>query len=56
MVPRLTSTLAGEWGDTRLPLPGGEWHNWFTEEVVERDTTPAALFQHFPVALLRKAG
>ncbi len=56
VVPRLTSTLAGEWGDTRLPLPGGEWHNCFTEEIVERDSTPAALFQHFPVALLRKAG
>ena len=56
VVPRLTSTLSGEWGDTRLPLPGGEWHNCFTEETVERDTTPAALFQHFPVALLRKAG
>jgi (1->4)-alpha-D-glucan 1-alpha-D-glucosylmutase len=54
VVPRLTATLSGEWGDTRLPLPGGEWHNCFTEEIVEREASPAVLFKHFPVALLRK--
>ncbi len=25
VVPRFTLTLGGEWGDTRLPLPGGTW-------------------------------
>ena len=30
VVPRFTMTLAGDWGDTRLPLPGGSWRNCFT--------------------------
>ena len=52
VVPRFTMTLAGEWGDTRLPLPGGAWRNCFTDECVQREVTPAALFASFPVALL----
>jgi (1->4)-alpha-D-glucan 1-alpha-D-glucosylmutase len=52
VVPRFTMTLAGEWGDTRLPLPGGSWRNCFTGECVQREVDPAALFAAFPVALL----
>ena len=52
VVPRFTMTLSGEWGDTRLPLPGGSWRNCFTDESVQREVTPAALFAAFPVALL----
>jgi (1->4)-alpha-D-glucan 1-alpha-D-glucosylmutase len=52
VVPRFTQTLAGEWGDTRLPLPGGVWRNCFTDERVQRDVSPADLFKLFPVALL----
>jgi (1->4)-alpha-D-glucan 1-alpha-D-glucosylmutase len=52
VVPRFTMTLAGEWGDTRLPLPGGSWRNCFTDECVQREVTPGALFAAFPVALL----
>ena len=52
VVPRFTMTLAGEWGDTRLPLPGGVWRNGFTDERVQREVSPAALFASFPVALL----
>jgi (1->4)-alpha-D-glucan 1-alpha-D-glucosylmutase len=52
VVPRFTMTLSGEWGDTRLPLPGGSWRNCFTDESVQRDVAPAALFASFPVALL----
>jgi (1->4)-alpha-D-glucan 1-alpha-D-glucosylmutase len=51
-VPRFTQTLAGEWGDTRLPLPGGAWRNCFTDELVQREVSPAELFRSFPVALL----
>jgi (1->4)-alpha-D-glucan 1-alpha-D-glucosylmutase len=54
VVPRFTMTLSGEWGDTRLPLPGGSWRNCFTDECVQRDVTPAALFASFPVALLMR--
>jgi (1->4)-alpha-D-glucan 1-alpha-D-glucosylmutase len=52
VVPRFTLTLAGEWGDTRLPLPGGIWRNSFTDERVQREVSPADLFSSFPVALL----
>jgi (1->4)-alpha-D-glucan 1-alpha-D-glucosylmutase len=52
VVPRFTLTLAGEWGDTRLPLPGGAWRNAFTGDVIQRDIAPAELFAAFPVALL----
>jgi (1->4)-alpha-D-glucan 1-alpha-D-glucosylmutase len=52
VVPRFTLTLGGEWSDTRLPLPGGVWRNCFTEAVLQRDVTPDALFDAFPVALL----
>ncbi|MGB6306271.1 MAG: malto-oligosyltrehalose synthase, partial [Steroidobacteraceae bacterium] len=52
VVPRFTTTLAGEWGDTRLPLPGGVWRNCLTEAIVRREVLPAELFKSFPVALL----
>jgi (1->4)-alpha-D-glucan 1-alpha-D-glucosylmutase len=52
VVPRFTLTLAGEWGDTRLPLPSGVWRNCFTDEHVQREALPAELFRSFPVALL----
>jgi (1->4)-alpha-D-glucan 1-alpha-D-glucosylmutase len=52
VVPRFTTTLAGEWGDTGLPLPGGAWRNCFTDQVIQREISPAELFGSFPVALL----
>jgi (1->4)-alpha-D-glucan 1-alpha-D-glucosylmutase len=55
VVPRFQS-LGGEWGDTRLPLPGGAWRNCFTDAVLQREATPAALFESFPVALLIRDG
>ena len=56
VVPRFTMTLSAEWGDTRLPLPGGEWRNCFTDEVVQREAAPGALLAAFPVALLMREG
>ena len=52
VVPRFTLSLGGEWSDTRLPLPGGVWRNGFTDVVLQREATPDALFDSFPVALL----
>ena len=52
VVPRFTLTLGGEWSDTRLPLPGGVWRNCFTDAIFQREATPGALFDSFPVALL----
>ena len=54
VVPRFTMTLGAEWGDTRLPLPGGQWRNCFTDEIVRREVVPGPLFDGFPVALLLK--
>ncbi|HZP61735.1 MAG TPA: malto-oligosyltrehalose synthase, partial [Opitutaceae bacterium] len=54
VVPRFTFSLAGEWEDTRLPLPGGRWKNIFTAATLADDAAPAALFGAFPVALLVK--
>jgi (1->4)-alpha-D-glucan 1-alpha-D-glucosylmutase len=56
VVPRLTMTLGAEWDDTRLPLPGGQWRNCFTDEVVQREILPGSLFAGFPVALLLRVG
>jgi (1->4)-alpha-D-glucan 1-alpha-D-glucosylmutase len=54
VVPRLTMALSGDWGDTRLPMPGGVWRNCFTDECCVREVSPAELFGKFPVALLFK--
>ena len=51
VVPRFTHTLAREWGDTRLPLPGGVWRNCFTDELAQKEVSPTELFRSFPVAL-----
>jgi (1->4)-alpha-D-glucan 1-alpha-D-glucosylmutase len=51
VVPRFTMSLGGEWGDTRLPLPGGAWRNCFTDAVLHREAMADALFSSFPVAL-----
>jgi (1->4)-alpha-D-glucan 1-alpha-D-glucosylmutase len=52
IVPRFTRILGGEWGDTRLPLPGGTWRNCLTDATVQREVVPDELFKSFPVALL----
>jgi (1->4)-alpha-D-glucan 1-alpha-D-glucosylmutase len=52
VVPRFTMTVAGEWGDTRLPLPRGNWKNHFTGASAQGAASPDELFDQFPVALL----
>jgi len=44
--------VAGDWGDTRLPLPRGSWKNQFTGAVSQGAVSPGELFDQFPVALL----
>ncbi|HEX9404107.1 MAG TPA: malto-oligosyltrehalose synthase, partial [Steroidobacteraceae bacterium] len=56
VVPRFIMSLGGEWGDTRLPLPGGAWRNCFTGAVLQREAIPDTLFNSFPVALLIRYG
>ncbi|HWA28771.1 MAG TPA: malto-oligosyltrehalose synthase [Lacunisphaera sp.] len=52
LVPRFTHTLGGDWGDTKVTLPAGDWHHVFSEERFSGDVSPDALFHAFPVALL----
>jgi (1->4)-alpha-D-glucan 1-alpha-D-glucosylmutase len=51
-VPRFGMSVAGDWQDTMLQLPTGEWRNLFDDAAVETSVTPAQLFADFPVALL----
>ena len=52
VVPRFTWTLGGDWGDTKLPLPGGVWRDLFSGQVLQREAEPHVLFADFPVSLL----
>jgi (1->4)-alpha-D-glucan 1-alpha-D-glucosylmutase len=52
LVPRFHHTLAGNWADTRIPLPEGEWKNWFTGASLQGSVTPVEVFRDFPVAAL----
>jgi (1->4)-alpha-D-glucan 1-alpha-D-glucosylmutase len=55
VVPRFTLSVAGNWGDTLLPLPRGEWRNHFTDAMLRGSVSPSELFAAFPVALLIRA-
>jgi len=51
--PRLVLGLAGDWGDTSLQLPPGDWFNELTGESVAGGAVRLAdLLRRFPVALL----
>lgn len=52
VVPRFSLTVAGDWGDTLLPLPRGTWKNHFTGTASHGAVSPGELFDQFPVALL----
>ncbi|MEX2170223.1 MAG: malto-oligosyltrehalose synthase [Pirellulales bacterium] len=54
VVPRWPLRLRGEWGDTRLELPEGNWVNRFTGERVEGTLSLTELLHNFPVALLQR--
>ena len=55
VVPRLTLTLGGEWGETTIHLSKGSWRNRLSGEVIEGGAVRVAdLFMGFPVALLVK--
>lgn len=55
IVPRLVLGLAGDWADTSVEIPRGEWRNELTgEDVAYGPTSMAALLRKFPVALLAR--
>ncbi|MEX2176657.1 MAG: hypothetical protein WD872_19985, partial [Pirellulaceae bacterium] len=51
-IPLRVLSTQGQWGDTRLPLPQGEWVNTLTGESCRQAVPAADLFARFPVALL----
>jgi maltooligosyltrehalose synthase len=47
-------SVAGDWQDTQLPLPKGEWRNLFTDASANGAVAPRQLFGAFPVAMLMR--
>ena len=57
VVPRLVIGLHGEWGETRLNVPEGDWQDVFTGQSVRAGRAHVAdLLARFPVALLERQG
>jgi (1->4)-alpha-D-glucan 1-alpha-D-glucosylmutase len=53
VAPRLVIGLAGDWQDTVLTVPPGEWSNVFTADTIRSgDILLRDLLAEFPVALL----
>lgn len=57
IVPRLAAKLGGDWRDTEVELPSGEWTNHLTGERIRNSRVRLAdLMRRFPVALLSREG
>jgi len=55
IVPRLAAKLGGDWRDTEVELPSGEWTNHLTGERIRNSRARLAdLMRRFPVALLSR--
>ncbi len=55
VVPRLVLGLNGDWADTAIEMPEGEWRNELTgEELLEGPASLAGMLRKFPVALLTR--
>jgi (1->4)-alpha-D-glucan 1-alpha-D-glucosylmutase len=55
IVPRRVHRLHGEWRDTAITLPRGQWRNVLSREVVEGTVLVRDLLAPFPVALMERA-
>ncbi len=55
IVPRLVAKLGGDWRDTEVELPTGDWTNHLTGEALRGGRSRLAdLLRRFPVALLAR--
>jgi (1->4)-alpha-D-glucan 1-alpha-D-glucosylmutase len=54
VVPRFGLKLKGDWQETSLELPAGNWRNEFTGDEFGGEVRMEALFRAFPVALLAR--
>jgi len=53
VIPRLSLRLAGDWKDTQIQIPDGNWKNILTDGKVHKGLNNVAdLLKKFPVALL----
>ena len=53
LAPRLVMKLGGQWEDTTVMIPGGNWRNQLTDSMVNSGKQRLMdVFGHFPVALL----
>ncbi len=52
LAPRWLIKLKGDWKDTAVTLPEGQWKNIFTDEEIEGKVLISDLFENFPVTLL----
>jgi (1->4)-alpha-D-glucan 1-alpha-D-glucosylmutase len=57
IVPRLAAKLGGDWCDTEVELPSGEWTNHLTGERLRGTHVRLTdVMRRFPVALLSREG
>jgi (1->4)-alpha-D-glucan 1-alpha-D-glucosylmutase len=55
LVPRLVIKVAGDWRNTSLEIPHGEWRHAFTGDLWHGGETPiSSLLARFPVCLLTR--
>ena len=55
VAPRLVVKLGGDWRDTVVDIPTGDWTNLLTGEALRGGPTPlAGLLRRFPVALIAR--
>ena len=55
IVPRVSSAVAGEWGDASVELPAGSWTNALTTaRLAGGKISLGELLKNFPVALLTR--
>jgi (1->4)-alpha-D-glucan 1-alpha-D-glucosylmutase len=54
VVPRFGMSVEGDWQDTQLPLPKGDWRNLFSGGIARSSISAAQLFADFPVAVLTR--
>jgi (1->4)-alpha-D-glucan 1-alpha-D-glucosylmutase len=53
LLTRLNTKLAGNWGDTAIEMPQGQWRNALTDEAIQGGKLRVAdLLKRFPVDLL----
>jgi (1->4)-alpha-D-glucan 1-alpha-D-glucosylmutase len=56
IVPRLLIRREGDWADTYLALPEGQWRDVFTQRIASNQVRLSESLRDFPVMLLERQG